>query len=51
MRRAIQKTIEDPLSDEILSGRFKKISKIRLELVDGEPMFVESEVEALASVG
>jgi len=50
MRRAIQKTVEDPLTDEILKGRFKNVAKIRIELVGGEPDFVECEVEELTGV-
>ncbi len=49
MRRAIQRHIEDPLSEEILRGRFKDVKKIRVVLEDGSPSFVESEVEALVS--
>ncbi len=49
MRRAIQKYIEDALSEEILKGRFKDVKKIRVILEKDRPMFVESEVEALVS--
>jgi ATP-dependent Clp protease ATP-binding subunit ClpC len=48
MRRAIQKHIEDPLSEEILRGRFKDTKSIRVILENGEPIFTESEVEAEA---
>jgi ATP-dependent Clp protease ATP-binding subunit ClpC len=43
MRRAVQKLIEDPLSEELLKGRFKNIHKIRVVLEDDKPAFVESE--------
>ncbi|GBD96369.1 MAG TPA: ATP-dependent Clp protease ATP-binding subunit [Nitrospirae bacterium] len=49
MRRAIQRHIEDPLSEEILKGRFKDMKKINVVLEEDEPVFVESEVEALVS--
>ncbi|MGW8322689.1 MAG: ATP-dependent Clp protease ATP-binding subunit, partial [Thermodesulfobacteriota bacterium] len=50
LRRAIQKTLEDPLSEEILKGRFQETARIRVELEGGEPIFVESEVEMLSGV-
>lgn len=43
MRRAIQKVIEDPLSEEILKGNFKGIYKIKVVLEAGTPVFVTSE--------
>jgi len=49
MRRAIQKYIEDPLSEEILKGRFKGVKKIRVILENDTPVFLESDVEALIS--
>jgi len=49
MRRAIQKYIEDSLSEEILKGKFKGVKKIKVILEDDHPVFVESEVEALVS--
>ena len=49
MRRAIQRHIEDPLSEEILRGRFKEVKKIRIVLNEDMPVFVESEIEALVS--
>jgi len=49
MRRAIQKYIEDPLSEEILKGNFIDVKKIRVILEDDRPGFVESEVEMLVS--
>ena len=49
MRRAIQRHIEDPLSEDILKGRFKDMKKINVILEKDEPVFVESEVEVLVS--
>ncbi|GBE04299.1 negative regulator of genetic competence ClpC/MecB [bacterium BMS3Abin09] len=49
MRRAIQKYIEDPLSEAILRGEFKEVKKARVTLVNNEIKFTESEVEALVS--
>jgi ATP-dependent Clp protease ATP-binding subunit ClpC len=49
MRRAIQKYIEDPLSEEILKGKFKEVKKIKVILENDIPVFVESDVEALVS--
>jgi ATP-dependent Clp protease ATP-binding subunit ClpC len=49
MRRAIQKHVEDPLSEEILKGRFKDVKKIKVIIEDDQPAFVESEVEVFAS--
>jgi ATP-dependent Clp protease ATP-binding subunit ClpC len=46
MRRAVQKVIEDPLSEEILKGRFKGAHKINVILESGNPVFVEAEEEA-----
>jgi len=43
MRRAVQKVIEDPLSEEILKGRFKGANKIRVLLEAGTPIFVAVE--------
>jgi ATP-dependent Clp protease ATP-binding subunit ClpC len=48
MRRAIQKDIEDALSEEILKGRFKGINKIRVALEGDAPTFVETESPAMA---
>ncbi len=45
MRRAIQKVIEDPLSEEILKGRFKGTHKIRVMLEAKSPVFVAVEEE------
>ncbi|HDH51276.1 MAG TPA: ATP-dependent Clp protease ATP-binding subunit, partial [Nitrospirae bacterium] len=49
MRRAIQRYIEDPLSEEILKGRFKNTKKIRVVLEKDSPVFIEEEVEELVS--
>lgn len=48
MRRAIQKCIEDPLSEEILKGRFKDTKTVKMILEKGNPIFVEEEVGMLA---
>jgi ATP-dependent Clp protease ATP-binding subunit ClpC len=47
MRRAVQKNIEDPLSEEILKGRFKDVKKLKIILQNGVPAFMEEEVEIL----
>ena len=49
MRRAIQRHIEDPLSEEILRGRFKDIKKASVVLENDKLVFIESDVEALIS--
>ncbi|MDO9287398.1 MAG: ATP-dependent Clp protease ATP-binding subunit [Thermodesulfovibrionales bacterium] len=43
MRRALQKVIEDPLSEELLKGRFKGVHKIKVVLEAETPVFVEAE--------
>ena len=48
MRRAIQRTIGDPLSDELIRGRFKESRKVKVVMRDGAPAFIEQE--ALAGV-
>ncbi|MFQ5543430.1 MAG: ATP-dependent Clp protease ATP-binding subunit [Nitrospiria bacterium] len=48
MRRCVQKNIEDPLSEEVLKGRFKNCEKVHAILKDGAVAFVEEE--ALAEV-
>lgn len=51
MRRAIQKVIEDPLSEEILKGRFKGSNKIKVLLEAETPIFVaEEEAPVLSGV-
>ena len=46
MRRTIQKLLGDPLSDELIRGRFKDIKKIKVVLRDNAPVFVEEEAMA-----
>ena len=46
MRRTIQKAIGDPLSEELIRGRFKDSRRIRVVLRDGLPGFVEQEAMA-----
>jgi ATP-dependent Clp protease ATP-binding subunit ClpC len=43
MKRAVQKIIEDPLSEELLKGRFKGVHKINVILEGDKPVFVETE--------
>ena len=43
MRRAVQKVIEDPVSEEILKGRFKGAHKINIILEGDTPAFIEAE--------
>ncbi|NGZ08249.1 MAG: ATP-dependent Clp protease ATP-binding subunit [Nitrospira sp. LK70] len=46
MRRAIQRAIGDPLSDELIRGRFKESHKVKVVLRDGAPTFIEQEAMA-----
>jgi len=46
MRRCVQKNIEDPLSEEILKGRFKDVKNIKVVLKDNTPAFEEQEAMA-----
>ena len=46
MRRAIQRHIEDRLSEMIIGGRFKESQKIRVVLREGQPVFLEEDVMA-----
>jgi ATP-dependent Clp protease ATP-binding subunit ClpC len=46
MRRTIQKAIGDPLSEELIRGKFKDSRRIRVVLRDGLPGFVEQEAMA-----
>ena len=46
MRRAIQRHIEDPLSEEIIKGRFKESRRIKVVLKDNKPGFVEEAILA-----
>ena len=49
MRRAVQKVIEDPLSEELLKGRFKGMNRIKVILEADTPAFMESEEVPLLS--
>jgi len=49
MRRAVQKVIEDPLSEEILKGKFKGLHKIKVVLEDDAPTFIEAEEATVLS--
>ena len=46
MRRTIQRAIGDPLSEELIKGRFKDSRKIKVVLRDGAPTFIEQETLA-----
>jgi len=46
MRRVIQKNIGDPLSEELIRGRFKDAKRIKVVLKDNALSFVEDEVMA-----
>ena len=48
LRRTIQRCLGDPLSEELIKGRFKDAKKIKVVLTDNTPSFIEEEV--LASV-
>ena len=48
LRRTIQRCLGDPLSEELIKGRFKDAKKIKVVLTDKTPSFIEEEV--LASV-
>jgi len=52
LRRAVQKYIEDPVSEEILKGTFKEGSKIMVKHVAGEDQlqFIDYSKETAASV-
>jgi len=43
MRRAVQKVIEDPLSEELLKGRFKNSQRVNVILEGDKPVFIEAE--------
>jgi ATP-dependent Clp protease ATP-binding subunit ClpC len=49
MKRAVQKVIENPLSEEILKGKFKGANRIKVLLEAGMPVFIASEEEAVLS--
>ncbi|MFZ5875413.1 MAG: ATP-dependent Clp protease ATP-binding subunit [Nitrospirota bacterium] len=48
MRRCVQRHIEDPLSEELLRGRFKDQKRIKVVLRDNTPTFTDEP--AMASV-
>ncbi|MCX6375949.1 MAG: ATP-dependent Clp protease ATP-binding subunit, partial [Armatimonadetes bacterium] len=50
LRRAVQKVIEDPLSEEILLGRFTDGDTILAELEDGKVVFRKAEKAEPAAV-
>ena len=45
LRRAIQRLVEDPLSEELLNNHFQPGAAIRAELRDGEVVFVEGAAQ------
>jgi ATP-dependent Clp protease ATP-binding subunit ClpC len=49
MRRAIQKEIADPLSEELLKGTFKGLHKIHVVLEGDMPAFVAAEETSILS--
>jgi ATP-dependent Clp protease ATP-binding subunit ClpC len=49
MRRAVQKEIADPLSEELLKGRFKGLHKINVILEGNTPAFVAVEESSILS--
>jgi len=46
MRRTIQKRLGDPLSEELIKGRFKDANKIKVVMNEQEPAFVEEAAMA-----
>jgi ATP-dependent Clp protease ATP-binding subunit ClpC len=50
MRRAVQKYLADPLSEDILRGRFKDVHKVLVTLKNGSIEFQEEEASVLAKV-
>jgi len=48
LRRAIQRLVEDPLSDELLRGRFKSGDTIVVDARDGQIVFEKKREPALA---
>lgn len=48
MRRTIQRNLGDPLSEELIKGRFKEARRVKVVLKDGNPLF--EEIAALAEV-
>ena len=49
MRRAVQKEITDPLSEELLKGSFKGLHKIHVVLEGNMPAFVAAEETSILS--
>ncbi len=49
LRRAIQRLVEDPLSEAILSGHFKAGQRIVVDVKEGKIFFREAEGEKVAS--
>ena len=49
LRRAIQKHLEDPLSEEIIKGRFKEGGHLRATVQEGGIHFTEAGLPALTS--
>lgn len=50
MRRAIYREIEDPLSEEIIKGRFKNVAVVKVMLEGNRLKFIEAEDSMLVSV-
>jgi ATP-dependent Clp protease ATP-binding subunit ClpC len=50
MRRAVQKYLADPISEEILRGRFKDVHKVIVKMKNGTVEFQEEEASMLAKV-
>ena len=50
MRRAVQKEIEDRLSEFILEGGFSEGTKFKVSLKDGAPFFEQAEAPVAASM-
>jgi ATP-dependent Clp protease ATP-binding subunit ClpC len=50
MRRAIQKYVADPLSEDILRGKFKDVHRVTVMLKNGSVEFQEEETTVLAKV-
>jgi len=48
LRRAIERHVEDPLSEEILRGAFKDIDLLKIEVEDDKLVFIPQESEAVA---
>ena len=48
LRRAIERHVEDPLSEEILRGAFKDIDLLKIEVEDDKLVFIPQESEVVA---